>query len=230
MKKQSKRYKEAVKLVDPKKVYEVEEAISVLKKTPKVKFDESIEVSVKLAKKPVQPEQQIRTTISLPKGTGKKVRVLVFVKGEKEKDAREAGADFVGGDDMIEKVKGGFLDFDIAIAAPDMMKDVGKLGKILGTKGLMPNPKSGTVAPDVAKAVKEFKAGKVEFRSSKDGIVNLSIGKMSFTESDITENALYFIRTFLKLPALATKGQYIKSMYISSTMGPGLQLNFKKYM
>lgn len=230
MKKQSKRYKEAVKLVDPKKVYEVEEAVSVLKKTPKVKFDESIEMSVKLAKKPVQPEQQIRTTISLPKGTGKKVKVLVFVKGEKEKDAREAGADFVGGDDMIEKVKGGFLDFDIAIATPDMMKDVGKLGKILGTKGLMPNPKSGTVTPDVAKAVKEFKAGKVEFRSSKDGIVNLSIGKMSFEESDITENALYFMRVFLKLPALATKGQYIKSMYISSTMGPGLQLNFKKYM
>ncbi len=230
MKKQSKRHKEAVKLVEPAKAYEIEEAVSVLKKVPKAKFDESVEISVRLAKKPVQPEQQIRTTISLPKGTGKKVKVLVFVKGEKEKEALDAGADFVGGDDMIEKVKGGFLDFDIAIATPDMMKDVGKLGKILGTKGLMPNPKSGTVTPDVAKAVKEFKAGKVEFRSSKDGIVNLAVGKVSFAEADITENAVFFMKTFLKLPALATKGQYVKSMYISSTMGPGLQLNFKKYM
>jgi len=230
MKTISKRKKEADKLGDKSKIYGVAEAVALLKKQPKVKFDESVDMSAALAKKPVQAEQQIRTTVVLPKGTGKKVKVLVFAKGEAEKAALDAGAEYAGADELVEKIKGGWLDFDIAIASPDMMKDVGKLGKILGTKGLMPNPKSGTVTPDVAKAVKEFKAGKVEFRSNKDGVVNLSIGKLSFDETALVENAEFFIKTFVKLPALSTKGQYIKSMHMSTTMGIGLPVEFKKYI
>ena len=166
----------------------------------------------------------------LPKGSGKKVRVLVFAMGEKEKEAKDAGADFYGGEDMITKVKTGWLEFDVAIATPDIMKEVGKLGKILGTKGLMPNPKSGTVTFDIKKAVTEFKAGKVEFRANKEGVVHLIVGKAGFTETDIVENVTTFIKQFLKLPALSTKGQYVKSMYISTTMGIGLPVDFKKYM
>ncbi len=229
-KKDSKRHKAAVALVDVVKVYDVAEAVSLIKKTASAKFDESVDISVNLAKKPVQAEQQIRTTIGLPKGTGKKVRVIVFVKGPKEKDAVEAGADAVGAEELIEKIKGGWMDFDVAIATPDMMKDVGKLGKILGTKGLMPNPKSGTVAVDVGKAVKEFKGGKVEYRSNKEGVVHVLVGKASFPEADLIENVEHFVKSFLKLPALATKGQYVKSMYITSTMGVGMQINFKKYL
>jgi large subunit ribosomal protein L1 len=230
MKKMSKKHKEALKFLEPNKLYEVEEAIELLKKIPKAKFDESVDISVKLAKKPEQPEQQIRTTIVLPKGTGKITRVLVFAKGEKEKEAKDAGADYVGAEDLVEKIKTGWLDFDVAIATPDMMKDIGKLGKILGTKGLMPNPKSGTVTFDVGKAVKEFKAGKVEFRSNKEGGVNLSLGKTSFDTQDLVLNVEHFIRTFLKLPALATKGQSVKSMHLSTTMGIGVPINFKKYL
>lgn len=230
MKVASKRHREAVKLVQDKKIYELEDAIKILKQVPKVKFDESVDMAVALAKKPEAPEQQIRTTISLPKGTGKKVRVLVLAKGEKEKEATDAGADFVGHEELIEKIKTGWIDFDIAIATPDMMKDVGKLGKILGTKGLMPNPKSGTVTFEIGKAVKEFKAGKVEFRSNKEGVVHLSLGKLSFSEEALIENTTHFIKAFLKLPALATKGQYVKSMYLSTTMGVGVPVNFKKFM
>jgi large subunit ribosomal protein L1 len=230
MKVASKRHREAEKLVDVNKIYELEEAVKILKQLPKVKFDESVDMAVALAKKPEQPEQQIRTTISLPKGTGKKVKVLVLAKGEKEKEAADAGADFVGNEELIQKIKDGWLDFDIAISTPDMMKDVGKLGKILGTKGLMPNPKSGTVTFEIGKAVKEFKAGKVEFRSNKEGVVHLSLGKLSFSEEDLVENVTHFIKAFLKLPALATKGQYVKSMYLSTTMGVGVSVKFKKFM
>jgi large subunit ribosomal protein L1 len=231
MKKQaSKRHRALTPLVDPLKVYELAEAVSILKKSATAKFDESIDLSVNLSKKPVQAEQQIRTTVALPKGSGKKVRVIVFVKGPKEKEATEAGADFVGAEELIDKIKNGWMDFDVAIATPDMMKDVGKLGKILGTKGLMPNPKSGTVTPDVAKAVKEFKGGKVEYRSNKEGVVHVLVGKASFSEADMLENIEHFIKTFLRLPALATKGQYVKSMYISTSMGVGISINFKKYL
>lgn len=230
MKVASKRHREAEKLVEASRIYDLEEAVKILKQQPKAKFDESVDMAVALAKKPEQPEQQIRTTISLPKGTGRKTRVLVFAKGEKEKEAADAGADYVGNEDLVEKIKGGWLEFDIAIATPDMMKDVGKLGKILGTKGLMPNPKSGTVTFDIGKAVKEFKAGKVEFRSNKEGVVHLSLGKLSFSEEDLVENVSHFIRVFLKLTALATKGQYVKSMYLSTTMGVGVPVNFKKFM
>lgn len=230
MKSHSKRYKEALKFLEPNKIYEVEEAINILKKIPRAKFDESVDISVKLAKKPEQPEQQIRTTIILPKGTGKTTRVLVFAKGEKEKEAKEAGADYVGAEDLIEKIASGWIDFDVVIATPDMMKDIGKLGKILGPKGLMPNPKTGTVTFDLAKTIKEFKSGKVEFRSNKEGVVNLSLGKISFETQDLIENVEHFIKTFLKLPALATKGQSVKSMYLSTTMGIGVPINFKKYL
>jgi len=226
----SKRHRAVLKLAEPGKLYEIEEVAKILKSGATAKFDESIDISVNLAKKPVQAEQQIRTTISLPNGTGKKVRVVVFVKGEKEKEATAAGADSVGAEDLIEKIKGGWLDFDVAIATPDMMKEVGKLGKILGTKGLMPNPKSGTVTMEVGKAVKEFKAGKVEFRNNKEGVVQVIVGKASFSEQAITENITAFLKMFLKLPALATKGQYVKSVYVSTTMGVGLPLNFKKLM
>ena len=230
MKVASKRKKEADKLKEEGKIYDIAEAVAVLKKQPKTKFDESVDISVALAKKPVSADQQIRTTIVLPKGTGKKVKILVFVKGEKEKEAADAGADFVGSEDMINKVKGGWLDFDVAISTPDMMKDVGKLGKVLGTKGLMPNPKSGTVTFELAKAVKDFKSGKVEFRNNKEGVINLALGKLSFEEAALVENIEHFVKIFLKLPALATKGQYIRSMYVSTTMGVGLQIDFKKYM
>ena len=230
MKVVSKRYKEAKKLVEAGKIYEIEEAVALLKKQPKTKFDESVDMSVTLAKKPVQAEQQIRTTIVLPKGTGKKVKILVFAKGEKEKEAKDAGADFIGAEDLVDKIKGGWLDFDIAISTPDMMKDVGKLGKILGTKGLMPNPKSGTVTFELEKAVKEFKSGKVEFRNNKEGVIHLALGKISFSEEDLVENIVYFVKTFVKLPALATKGQYIKGMHLSTTMGVGVSVEFKKYM
>lgn len=230
MKLSSKRHKEALKFLEPNRIYEIEDAINLLKKIPKAKFDESVDISVKLAKKPEQPEQQIRTTIVLPKGTGKTIRVLVFAKGEKEKEAKEAGADYIGTEDLIEKIKTGWLDFDVAIATPDIMKEIGKLGKILGTKGLMPNPKSGTVTFDIAKAVREFKTGKVEFRSNKEGVVNLSLGKISFDTQALILNVEHFIRTFLKLPAIATKGQSVKSMHLSTTMGIGVPINFKKYL
>lgn len=230
MKSLSKKHKEALKFLEPDKLYEIEEAINLLKKIPKAKFDESVDISVKLFKKPEQPEQQIRTTIVLPKGTGKNIKVLVFAKGEKEKEAIEAGADYVGAEDLIEKIKTGWIDFDVVIATPDLMKEIGKLGKILGTKGLMPNPKSGTITFDIARAVKEFKTGKVEFRSNKEGVVNLSLGKISFSTQDLISNVEHFIKTFLKLPAVKTKGQSVKSMYLSTTMGIGTPINFKKYL
>jgi large subunit ribosomal protein L1 len=226
----SKRHVAVEKLLEKNKVYEIEEAVKLLKSSATAKFNESVDIAVNLSKKPVQAEQQIRTTISLPNGSGKTVKVIVFVKGDKEKDALAAGADAVGSEELIEKIKGGWLDFDVAIASPDMMKDVGKLGKILGTKGLMPNPKSGTVTIDVAKAVKEFKAGKVEFRNNKEGVVHLAVGKASFDEKALVENITAFLKLFLRLPALATKGQYVKSIFVSTTMGLGVQVNFKKYM
>jgi len=230
MKIASKRHREIEKKVEKNKIYSVEEAVKLIKETANAKFDESVDIAVNLAKVPKQAEQQIRNTIVLPHGTGKKVKILVFAKGEKEKEAIEAGADYVGAEDLIEKVKTGWIDFDIVIATPDIMKEVGKLGKILGTKGLMPNPKSGTVTFDLKKTVQEFKAGKVEFRNNKEGVVHLSLGKVSFEEKALIENVEAFIRFFLKLPALATKGQYVKSMFLSSTMGIGVQIDFKKYM
>lgn len=230
MRQASKRHREIEKKVEKNKIYSVEEAVKLIKETANAKFDESLDIAVNLAKAPKQAEQQIRNTIVLPHGTGKKVKILVFAKGEKEKEAVEAGADYVGAEDLIEKIKTGWIDFDIVIATPDIMKEVGKLGKILGTKGLMPNPKSGTVTFDLKKTIQEFKAGKVEFRNNKEGVVHLSLGKVSFEEKALIENIEAFIKFFLKLPALSTKGQYVKSMFLSSTMGIGVQIDFKKYM
>lgn len=230
MRQASKRHREIEKKVEKNKIYSVEEAVKLIKETANAKFDESLDIAVNLAKAPKQAEQQIRNTIVLPHGTGKKVKILVFAKGEKEKEAVEAGADYVGAEDLIEKIKTGWIDFDIVIATPDIMKEVGKLGKILGTKGLMPNPKSGTVTFDLKKTIQEFKAGKVEFRNNKEGVVHLSLGKVSFEEKALVENIEAFIKFFLKLPALSTKGQYVKSMFLSSTMGIGVQIDFKKYM
>jgi len=230
MKTLSKRMKSIREKVDKNKIYELEEAIRLLKDTAKAKFDESVEISINLAKAPKQPEEQIRSTITLPHGTGKKIKILVFAKGEKEKEAEEAGADYIGAEDLIEKIKGGWFDFDVVISTPDMMKEVGKLGKILGTKGLMPNPKSGTITFDIKNTISEFKKGRVEFRNNKEGVVNLMVGKISFEENKLRENIETFLKHFLKLPALSTKGQYVKSVYLSTTMGVGVPINFKKYI
>ena len=225
MKKLSKRMKEAQAMVEKDKAYALKEAISILKKSPHPKFDESVDVSLDLGVDPKQSTQMVRGTVTLPNGTGKKVRVICFCKGEAENFAKEAGADHVGGLDLIEKVTGGFLDFDVAISTPDMMRDVGKLGKILGPKGLMPNPKSGTVTNDVSKAIKEAKAGKVEFKMDKLGNINASVGRISFEERALVENASALLSAILHVKPASLKGQYIKNAAISTTMGPGVMLD-----
>ena len=223
-----KRHRAILKEVEPGKVYEIQEAVALLKKNATAKFDESFDIAVNLAKAPTQPEQMIRTTISLPNGTGRKVKVVVFAKGEKEKEATEGGADAVGAEDLIEKIKGGWMDFDVLISSPDMMASVGKLGKILGQKGLMPNPKSGTVTPNIAKAVKEFKSGRIEFRADKNGVLHLKIGKVSFGEEDLLNNFKTIIKAVNGVKPSSIKGVYIKSVTLSSTMGPGIKVDQKK--
>ncbi|NLU10731.1 MAG: 50S ribosomal protein L1 [Tepidanaerobacter acetatoxydans] len=228
MAKHGKKYLEALKLVDRTKLYDVQEAIELVEKTAVKNFDETIEVAVRLGVDPRHADQQVRGTVTLPHGTGKDVRVLVFAKGDKIKEAEEAGADFAGAEDMVAKVEGGFLDFDVAIATPDMMGSVGKLGRILGPKGLMPNPKAGTVTFDVGKAVKEVKAGKIEFRVDKTKIVHAPIGKKSFGVEKLTDNFKTFMEAIIKARPASAKGQYIKSVTISSTMGPGIKINPQK--
>jgi len=222
----SKRMKEIREKVDLHKEYSLEDAIKTLKEVSKVKFTESLDCAVKLGVDPKHADQMVRGTVSLPHGTGKKVTVLVFTKSEDSvKTALEAGAEYAGFDEYIEKIKGGWADVDVVIASPDTMSEVGKLGRILGPRGLMPNPKSGTVTKDVANAVKEVKAGKIEFRVDKTGIVHVSLGKLSFTEEQLVENAQTFIQTIIKMRPSAAKGQYLKSLYLSSTMGPGLEIS-----
>ncbi len=223
-----KKYKKASKLVDKNKPYEISEALDLLKKLKTAKFDETVEVALKLGVDPKQADQYIRGTVSLPAGTGKVVRVLVFAKGEKATEAHDAGADFIGDDDMIEKIKGGWLDFDLAIATPDMMGSVGKLGKILGTKGLMPNPKAGTVTMDVGKAIKEFKAGRIEYRVTKFADMNVPIGKSSFSSDDISKNLITFLGAILRARPASLKGTYIHSITLSLTMSPGIKLDVAK--
>ncbi|MFH1406387.1 MAG: 50S ribosomal protein L1 [Candidatus Omnitrophota bacterium] len=225
MKKPSKRMKQVATLVDKNKVYLLEEAIDVLKNSPSPKFDESVDISMDLGIDPKQTTQMVRGTVILPHGTGKKIRVLCFCKGESENFAKEAGADHIGGLELVEKVAQGFSDFDVAVSTPDMMRDVGRLGKVLGPKGLMPNPKSGTVTDDVAKAIKEAKAGKVEFKMDKLANINGSVGKISFDKKAIIENASIFIAAILHARPASLKGQYIRSVSISTTMGPGLRLD-----
>ena len=225
MAKQGKKYAEAAKLVDLTKVYEPEEAIALVRKTATAKFDETIEVAFRLGVDPKHADQQLRGAVTLPNGTGKTKRVLVFAKGEKIKEAEAAGADHVGSEELVQKIQGGWFDFDVAVATPDMMGVVGRLGKILGPKGLMPNPKVGTVTLDVAQAVQEIKAGKIEYRTDKAGNVHLPVGKLSFDADKLVDNYFTLLDTIVKAKPAASKGQYIRNITLSTTMGPGIKVN-----
>ena len=222
MAKAGKKYQEACKLIEAGKFYTPAEAMDLVKKTATAKFDETIELHVRLGVDPKYPDQQVRGAIVLPNGTGKSKRVLVFAKGEKVKEAEVAGADFVGSDEIVQKIQGGWLDFDVAVATPDMMGTVGRLGKILGPRGLMPNPKLGTVTMDLQKAISEVKAGKVEYRTDKAGNVHVSIGKASFDAEKLQQNFQALIDTLIRVKPAAAKGQYIRSITVASTMGPGV--------
>lgn len=224
--KRGKRYVESAKLVDRANLYDVNEAIEVLKKTASAKFDETIEAHVRLGVDGRHADQQVRGAVVLPHGTGKTVRVLVFAKDAKLTEAQEAGADFVGGQELIPRIQNeGWLDFDVVVATPDMMSVVGRLGRILGPKGLMPNPKAGTVTMDVAKAVQDIKAGKIEYRLDKTNIIHCPIGKASFTDEQLADNFQTLIGAIIKAKPSAAKGQYLRSVVLSSTMGPGIKLN-----
>lgn len=223
--KRSKRYTSFKEKIDPLKSYPVEDAVEILKTGPKAKFDESIEMSFRLGVDPKHADQLVRGTVALPHGTGKNVRIVVFAVGEKAMDAKAAGADVVGAEDLAEKIKGGWADFDVAVATPDMMKIVGQLGKVLGPKGLMPNPKAGTVTMDVSKAVKELKGGRIEFRVDKQSNLAASVGKLSFEKKNITENIRTFADAIVRAKPATAKGTYILSVTVSSTMGPGLKLD-----
>ncbi len=225
MTKIAKKHREALQKVDPAKKHTLEEAAELVKKCAHAKFDETVEMAVRLGVNPKYADQMVRGAIVLPHGTGQKVRVLVFAKGDKEREARDAGADFAGADELIQKVQEGFLDFDRVIATPDMMSSVGKLGRILGTRGLMPNPKVGTVTFDVTKAVQEAKAGKVQYRVEKAGIVHCRIGKVSFTEQQLVDNAQALIQALVRAKPSTAKGIYLRSIAMSSTMGPGVRID-----
>ena len=222
MAKKSKRFREAEKLIENGKFYSVKEAVDIVKKSATTKFDETIELHVRLGVDPKYADQQVRGAVVLPNGTGKSKRVLAFAKGDKVTEAEKAGADFVGSDELVQKIQGGWLDFDVAVATPDMMGVVGRLGKILGPRGLMPNPKLGTVTMDIAKAITEQKAGKVEYRTDKQGNVHCPIGKASFDEAKLEENYETLLDTIIKAKPSGAKGQYVKTITLSATMGPGV--------
>ena len=227
--KKGKRYAEARKLVDRTNLYDVEEAVSLVKKSATAKFDETVEAHIRLGVDGRHADQQVRGAVVLPHGTGKKVRVLVFAKGDKVAEAEAAGADYVGGEELVPRIqKEGWLDFDVVVATPDMMGIVGRLGRILGPKGLMPNPKAGTVTMDVTKAVNDIKAGKIEYRLDKTNIIHVPIGKVSFTEEQLADNFHTLIGAIIKARPAAAKGQYLRSVVITSTMGPGIKLNTVK--
>ncbi len=221
----SKRTKEFDKVVDKNKVYSLEEAVSILKKAPHARFDETVELAIKLNVDPKQSEQMVRGTVMLPHGTGRAVKVLVLCKGEGANEAKAAGADYVGGTEMVSKISSGWIDFDVVISSPDMMRDVGRLGKVLGPRGLMPNPKTGTVTNDFTMAVKEAKTGKIEFKLDKLGNINSGVGKISFEENKICENINTLIEAINKARPHGVKGKYIKNISVSTTMGPGLKLD-----
>ena len=225
----TKRRKEFQSKLKKDKEYTLQEAVVLLKETSKVKFVESLDCAMRLGVDPRQADQMLRGTVSLPHGTGKTVSVLVISKGAKAQEALDAGADYAGFEEYLEKIKGGWTDVDVIISTPDSMSELGKLGKILGPKGLMPNPKSGTVTQDVANAVKEIKAGKIEFRVEKTGIVHTSVGKLNFENEKLVENAKAFINTIIKMKPASAKGQYVKSLFLSSTMGPGLRITKDEY-
>ena len=226
--KKGKRYEEAAKLVDASKLYEAKEALEVIEKFPKAKFDETVELHVKLGVDSKHADQQVRGTVVLPNGTGKTLRVLVFAKGDKAKEAEAAGADFVGAEELIPKIeKENWFEYDVIVATPDMMGVVGRLGKVLGPKGLMPNPKSGTVTMDVTKAINEIKSGKVEYRLDKTNIIHLGFGKVSFGTEKLLQNYETVIEAIIKAKPAAAKGQYIRSVAITTTMGPSVYVNQK---
>jgi large subunit ribosomal protein L1 len=225
MAKKSKKMQEALKKVDATKAYSVEEAVALAKETNIAKFDATVEVAYKLNVDPKKADQQIRGAVVLPNGTGKTQTVLVFAKGEKAKEAEAAGADFVGDDDMVQKIQGGWFDFDVVVATPDMMATVGKLGRVLGPKGLMPNPKTGTVIMDVTKAVNEVKAGKVTYRVDKAGNIHVPIGKVSFEDDKLIENFKTIHETLVKAKPSAAKGQYMKNISVTTTFGPGIHVD-----
>ncbi len=226
--KHGKKYIDSVKTIEATKLYEVNEAINAVLETAKAKFDETVELHVRLGVDPKQADQQVRGVLVLPNGTGKNVKVLVLAKGEKADQAKEAGADFVGAEEMVQKIQSeNWFDYDVIITTPDMMGLVGRIGKILGPKGLMPNPKSGTVTMDVAKAIKDTKAGKVEYRLDKNAIIHCAIGKKSFGAQKLQENYEALMEAIVKAKPAAAKGQYVKSVSLASTMGPGVKINAK---
>src|SRR6266511_987162 len=221
----TRRFKAAEALVDRTKSYSIEEAVDIVAQSPGAKFDESMDVSLRLGVDPKHADQMVRGAIVLPHGIGKAVRVAVFAKGEKEREAREAGADVVGAEDLVEKIQGGFMDFDSTIATPDLMGQVGRLGKVLGPRGLMPNPKLGTVTFDVSRAVREVKAGKVEFRVDKAGNIHVRVGKKSFSLEGLVANAMTLLEAIIKAKPAASKGVYLRSITLSTTMGPGIPVD-----
>lgn len=224
----SKRNREIAKTLDVLKTYSSKEAIDILKKSPPVKFDQTVEISLKLGVDPRRSDQSVRGTVSLPNGTGKTIRILVFAKGDKVKEALAAGADYAGHDELFEKVNGGWTDFDAVIATPDMMRDVGKLGKVLGPRGLMPTPKAGTVTTDIVKAIQELKAGKIEFKLDRHGVINNGIGKISFDAEKLIENIKSYLTAILRAKPASAKGQFVRSLVLSSTMGPGLKIDLRE--
>jgi len=229
MKKRSKRYRKGLEKLEAGKLHPLREAISVLKEMPPAKFDESVDLSFVLGIDPKQNDQQVRGTVVLPHGTGKKVRIAVFAKGTQADEAKAAGADFIGHEDLIKKVSEGWADFDVAVTTPDLMKEVGRLGKILGPRGLMPTPKTGTVTKDVGKTIKELKAGRIEFRADKSANIQVPIGKRSFAPDALLENARAVIEGLLKAKPSASKGIYMKKCVVSSTMGAGVAIDMKEY-
>ena len=224
-----KKYSDSLKLIDRSKQYDPEEAIALVKQTAKAKFDETIEISVRLGVDPRHADQQVRGAVVLPNGTGKTVRVLAFVKENRIEEAKAAGADLIADDEIIKKIQGGWFEFDACVATPDMMGVVGRLGRILGPKGLMPNPKSGSVSPDITRMISDIKAGKVEYRVDKTAIIHCPIGKASFEEGKLTENLRTLMEAIIKAKPAAAKGTYIRSAVLSSTMGPGIKLNSLKF-
>ena len=229
MAKRGKKYQEAEKLVDRSKAYEIEEAVALVKKTAKANFDETVEVAFRLGVDPKKADQQIRGAMVLPNGTGKTQRVLVFAKGEKAKEAEAAGADYVGDTEYIEKINEGWFEFDVIVATPDMMAEVGKLGRVLGPRGLMPNPKTGTVTFEVEKAVQDIKAGKVEYRVDKQANIHVPIGKVSFEDDKLAENLRAIVEQIVKVKPQAAKGTYLKNVSIASTMGPGIRVDVSQF-
>ncbi len=220
-----KSYRSALAKVDRSQRYPLEDSLRLLKETARAKFDETVEMAVRLGVDPRQADQNVRGTVTLPHGMGKTVRVLAFAKGEKEKEAQEAGADFVGSDELIKKITEGWFDFDKTVATPDMMGAVGRIGKLLGPRGLMPNPKTGTVTQDIAKAIKEIKAGKLEFRVDKAGIVHVPVGKASFSPEQLIDNARAVLLSILRAKPASAKGNYVRGVTVSTTMGPGIKLD-----